>query len=423
MKIRTKFLAAVLATATAFSCALSASAFTNPQITLDNTTMPALLKGGTANATLTLKSSDFADVAGAKIVVKFSGVNLLDAKISGADWVKDTDYKVDLVNDEITLVDVFNIGDAAKNLSLNLEVKVSGIAMGETGCITVTGDFADGSAVQLYEAVNCGSGKIVVSREEVFGTGTEAINKINSIVNDENTEYFIPAGGVYSGNATDGYTFYEKGEDGKFYAKNDDGAPVALPDDAQIAVQTCKLPTGEKKVTTFGNSAKTAAKTSTPGYENLPAYEKFDGIQFGSYAISRAKNLTYGTLIIMGDYTAFKNYADPTATDNDFLNTIAGRYNATVTASSAIKRGDAVTFKYGTADTEGNKPYITVKMIDNTKQMWNGADAFQYAVRLYKLNDGNFYTGVAYSIETDANEYVFSAEIQTKVYNAREWGN
>ena len=85
MKIRTKFLAAVLATATAFSCALSASAFTNPQITLDNTTMPALLKGGTANATLTLKSSDFADVAGAKIVVKFSGVNLLDAKISGAD--------------------------------------------------------------------------------------------------------------------------------------------------------------------------------------------------------------------------------------------------------------------------------------------------------------------------------------------------
>ena len=423
MKIRTKFLAAVLATATAFSCALSASAFTNPQITLDNTTMPALLKGDTANATLTLKSSDFADVAGAKIVVKFSDVNLLDAKISGADWVKDTDYKVDLDNDKITLVDVFNIGDAAKNLSLNLEVKVSGIAMGETGCITVTGDFADGSAVQLYEAVNCGSGKIVVSREEVSGTGTEASSKIDSIVNDENTEYFIPAGGVYSGNATDGYTFYEKGEDGRFYAKNDDGALVELPAGAQIAVQTCKLPTGEKKVTTFGNSAKTAATPGTPGYENLPAYEKFNGIQFGSYAISRAENLTYGTLIIMGDYTAFKNYDNPTATDNDFLNTIAGRYNEAVTASSAIKRGDAVTFKYGTADTEGNKPYITVKMIDNTKQMWNGADAFQYAVRLYKLNDGNFYTGVAYSIETDATKYVFSAEIQTKVYNADGWGN
>ena len=84
-----------------------------------------------------------------------------------------------------------------------------------------------------------------------------------------------------------------------------------------------------------------------------------------------------------------------------------------------LEMGDAVTFKYGTANSAGEKPYITVKMVDRTKVMWEGDSPLQYAVRLYDLTDGRSYTGVAYSAgETD---YTFSAEIQTKVYNKEGW--
>ncbi|MEE1161882.1 MAG: hypothetical protein U0K70_07480, partial [Acutalibacteraceae bacterium] len=75
MKIRTKFLAAVLATVMTFGCALSASAWdskdtTPPAVEFGNSAMPGIKNGNTATATLTLKSSDFADVTGAKLTVK-----------------------------------------------------------------------------------------------------------------------------------------------------------------------------------------------------------------------------------------------------------------------------------------------------------------------------------------------------------------
>ena len=207
MKIRTKFLAAVLATATAFSCALTASALDpTPKITLDNTTMPALLKGDTANATLTLKSSDFADVTGAKLTVKLpEGMTLVKANVTGnGSWVENTDYKVDTSAGTITLIDVFNVGDAAKNLSVYLELTVSGTLDGN---ITVSGEFADTKVDKVYSYNDLAKEKLTLTRTEDNYTTKDSANTAINGLDKENL--FIPAGGVYSFNEdTKKYTYY-----------------------------------------------------------------------------------------------------------------------------------------------------------------------------------------------------------------------
>lgn len=412
MKIRTKFLAAVLATVMTFGCALSASAWVDkennaPAVEFGNSAMPGIQKGETATATLTLKSSDFADVTGAKLTVKLpEGMNLVKANVTGnGSWVEDTDYKVDKSAGTITLIDVFNVGDAAKNLSVYLELSVSGTLDGD---ITVSGEFADTKVDKVYSYNDLAKEKLTLTRTEDNYTTKDSANTAINGLDKEN--FFIPAGGVYA----------VVGGEYVYADKNNDGFDLAKLGDAAVNILTCPLPTGEKKVTTFGNSGKKAADKNSEGYENLPKYEKYDGIQFGSYAID--KSLTYGTLIIMGDYNAFKNTVASTAEDNNFLNTVATNYKNVVARRDDLEMGDAVTFKYGTANSAGEKPYITVKMVDRTKVMWEGDSALQYAVRLYELTDGRSYTGVAYSYSNEATtDYTFSAEIQTKVYNQKGW--
>ncbi len=409
MKIRTKFLAAVLAIATAFSCALTASAWdkdTAPAVEFGNSAMPGKTNSDdTATATLTLKSSDFEDVTGAKLTVKLPDrMTLVDASVTGnGSWVEGTDYKVDTDEGTITLVNVFNVGDAAKNLSVYLGLTVSGTFDGE---ITVSGEFADTNVDKVYKYDGFATGTLTLTRSEKSCDDKDAANTAINELDKE--KFFIPAGGVYA--VVDGEYVYAD--------KNEDGFDLGKLGDSEVKILTCPLPTGDKKVTTFGNSGKKAADENSDGYENLPKYERYDGIQFGSYAID--SNLTYGTLIIMGDYNAFKNTVASTAGDNEFLNTVATNYEKVVNNSSGdLKRGDAVTFKYGTANSAGERPYITVKMVDRTTAMWEGDSALQYAVRLYKLTEGRSYTGVAYS--AGENNYTFSAEIQTKVYNQEGW--
>lgn len=390
MKIRTKILTAVLAAATAFSCALTASALNpTPKITLDNTTMPATLEGNSATATLTLKSSDFNDVTGAKLTIQFpDGVTLVSAKITDGNWVADQDYKVDTANRTVTLVDVFNIGDAAKNLSLNLEVEVSGVAMGENSDIVVKGEFADSEVDQVYKLDNCGTGKIIIGKEKTEATGkTDAETAIDS-VNKE--EYFIPAGGVYTDNGDDTYSYYAKQADGSFEI------PDSLGTSTKVQVLKCKLP-ANGEFTTFSSGKKPKINDTS-----LPVYEQYNGIQFGTYVTEDYASGKYGTLVIKGDYNAFRNYYGKT--DDELLKAIIARYDST----EAISKGDALTLVGGTNS-------ITVKKVAQTKLMWEGTSAFQYAVRLYKLaeNDNTSYTAVAYSV--NGSNYTFSSEIQTKV--------
>lgn len=406
MKIRTKFLAAVLATATAFSCALTASALDpTPKITLDNTTMPAIVKDGEATATLTLKSSDFTDVTGAKITIQFpTGVTLKSAKITGSDWVADQDYKVDTANGMITLVDVFNISDdTAKNLSLNLEVTVSGVTM-QNYNLTVSGEFADKVVDKVYPVDFTTGNTLVISREETTcATSEEATNKISSIVNDASPKYFIPAGGVYTNNGDGTYEYYDKNADGTFAGLSG----------TNIEIQKCPLPTDGKKLTTFGNSKQKKIEQGTyteEEYAKIPAYKKDNGIQFGTYVTEKYVAGKYGTLVIMGDYNAFRNYYSLKGkTETELLDLIIKRYDTYISKEidgEVFAAGDPLTLKGGTN-------YITVKKVAQTKLMWEGNSAFQYAVRLYDLVDDKSYTAVAYSVVDGV--YTFSSEIQTKV--------
>lgn len=392
MKIRTKFLAAVLTTVMTFGCALSASAWdskdtTPPAVEFGNSAMPGIKNGNTATATLTLKSSDFADVTGAKLTVKLpAGMNLVKANVTGnGSWVAGTDYKV-VEGDAgtITLVNVFNVGDAEKNLSVYLELTVSGSLDGE---ITVSGEFADTKVDKVYSYNTVTTGTLTLTRtEDSYETKEEAV----SAAKDPGPDYFVPVGGVY---ALVG---------GKYvYAERPDGAEFDFTKlaDSGITVQKCKLPAEGKSVTTFGYTDKAADKSSSKWYE------KENGIQFGAYTNQNNGDNQFGTLIIMDDYTAFKNAYGKDVTDEKLLKSIVKRYDAVV-ANKDINEGDALTLKKGDHT-------ITVKKVKQNAHMWKSGANLQYAVRLYNLVTGRSYTGVAYSYNNGT--YNFSAEIQTRV--------
>ena len=255
MKIRTKFLAADLATATAFSCALTASAWnskdtTPPAVEFGNSAMPGKTNSdGTATATLTLKSSDFADVTGAKLTVKLpAGMNLVKANVTGnGSWVAGTDYKV-VEGDAgtITLVNVFNIGDAAKNLSVYLGLTVSGTL---NGAITVSGEFADTNVDKVYKFDGFATGTLTLSRSEANHDNKE--DATAAIAGAANDNYFVPVGGVYT--MVDGKV--------KYYSKPDNAATFDLSDaSGNITVLKCPLPADGEVVTTFGYTVKDGDK-------------------------------------------------------------------------------------------------------------------------------------------------------------------
>ena len=384
MKIRTRILTAVLATATAFSCALTVSAA--PTITLDNSTMPATLqKSGetqTATATLTLKASDFSNVKGAKITIELpDGMELKSAKILTADWELNENYAVNTTDRTVTLVDVFNFdaNDAVKNLSLDLKLEVAGIDLAKKE-ISITGDFADEAADKVKTGNSTAT--LVFSKElNTYANKDAAKNEINNL---DKRQYFIPYGGVYS----------ETNNDFKYATKNANGGFNLDTIGEDVKVLTCELPTGDKTFTTFSSGNK----PKNPDSDIV--YEKENGIQFGTYVTEQYVEGKYGTLLIKGDYNAFRNYYNKT--DAALLKAIVTRYNSTAL------NGKSLTLKGGTNS-------ITVKMVPQTKFMWKGDSAFQYAVRLYGLEetDKSSYTAVAYSVNNGS--YTFSNEIQTKV--------
>ena len=402
MKIRTKILTAVLAVATAFSCALTASAWNTtsaPAVEFGNSAMPGIQKGDTATATLTLKSSDFADVTGAKLTVTLPDtMTLNDAKVTGnGSWVEGTDYKV-VTGDAgtITLVNVFNVGDAEKNLSVYLELTVSkNEADNFDGYITVSGEFADTNVNKVYKYENFKTGQLTLTRTE---TNHTTVQEATEAIENPGPDYFVPVGGVYT----------KVGGKPKCFSKADNQNAFDFGDDTtgDITVLKCPLPGEGEVVTTFGYTDKDGDQYSSK------EYERYNGIQFGAYTNKNTGNNEFGTLIIMGDYTAFKN-CYPNVTDEDLLKLIISRYDTRVTEGK-IKLGEPYTFKKG-------DQRITVKKVKQTAHMWQSGANLQYAVRLYKLVEGRSYTGVAYSFSN--NTYNFSKEIQTRVnpYSGKDY--
>ena len=402
MKIRTRILTAVLATATAFSCALTASALTPPTLSLQgNESAPATLKDNAATATLTLKSDDFSNVKGAKIKVTLGdGVTFVDGSVTITDadntWVKDSNFAVSSDKKTITLVDVFNMTNATtvNNLDLTFKFNVNATAMG-TYDVKVSGDFADlaegpASATQK-------TAKLVISREETSATNLEALN--NSIA--DTNDYFIPYGGAYIGN-----TNLRKGNDGKFIL----GDASA---EAQIGVLKCKLPVGEA-VTTFGVSK---------GLENFPVDGK-TAIQFGTYVNQVNTRYTYGTLFIAPGNATFEEavsyYKENTSYTTEAA--ILERFITILTDPA----NNAAAYTMHTIKFNKKTQSIKAAYVPQSNYMWksigeNGqCNKLQYAVR-YPIADTNdakamVYTAVGYSYDTEKAKYNFSTEIKSSAY-------
>ena len=380
MKIRTKLLTAVLATATALSCALTASALTTTLNLQGNETAPAKVDAaGNATATLTLKASAFKEVKGAKITVELpAGLKLSDITVTDTEntWKLDEDsnYKVDLVGNKITMVDVFNFDDTVNkdNLNLNLTFDVAKASIG-TYEVKVSGDFADETADKVYKSN--GTGNLVINRAVA---NPQDLSALNAMTNDSG--YFIPYGGASIGNDS----LIKNGE-GKFEL------PAGLQDGA-IDVLKCKLPAEGKNVTTFAISPH---KTDTAS------------IQFGSYA-PNTNSLKYGTFVIIGDYQAFKDAKANNLTDEEVLQKFGKLYKKTILDKDKDEN-NYMRISYG-AD------YILVGRKSQTKYMWQGnSNQLQYALRMTGIS-GDYtnktFTAVGYSLANDTT-YNFSAEMQS----------
>lgn len=380
MKIRTKLLTAVLATATALSCALTASALTTTLNLQGNETAPAKVDAaGNATATLTLKASAFREVKGAKITVELpADLTLSDITVTDTEntWelTENSNYKVDLEGKKITMVDVFNFDDTVKkdNLNLNLTFDVAKASIG-TYEVKVSGDFADETADKVYKSN--GTGNLVINRAVA---NPQSLSVLNEMTKDSG--YFIPYGGASIGNNS----LTKKG-DGTF----------ELPEgskDGAIDVLKCKLPAEGKNVTTFAISPH---KTDTAS------------IQFGSYA-PNTNNLQYGTFVIIGDYQAFKAAKANDRTDDQVLNTFGTLYETNI-VDKGKDENNYMKIKYNETDS------ILVGRKSQTKYMWQGDNnQLQYALRMTGINPADkdkTFTAVGYSL--DNNTYNFSAEMQS----------
>lgn len=404
MKIRTKFLAAVLAATMTLGCALTASAFkAEPKLSLQgNESSPLTLKNQAASATLTLKASDFKEVKGAKITVELpdsekmelTGITVSDVDSENV-WnlQKDVNYKVS--GNKITMVDVFNFANTVKkaNLNLNLTFDVAKASIG-TYAVKVSGDFADDAADKVYPVT--ANANLVIGREEASATNLDALN--SSISADNN--YFIPYGGAYKGDIN-----LPKSQDGTFSL----AAGVTAND--KIGLLKCKLPVG-KAVTTFGVSK---------GLENF-TNDGATAIQFGSYVNEVVSGYTYGTLFIAPGTATFeeavKYYKENTQYTTEAA--ILERFIQILTTNKA-KAKELHTIKFNNKTQS-----IKVAYVPQSNYMWKDAakgepcSKLQYAVR-YKLTSEKLdtvYTAVGYSCDTASNNYNFSTEIKSSSYNA-----
>ena len=408
MKIRTKLLTAVLATATALSCALTASALTTTLNLQGNESTPATLKKAegaeeaTAEATLTLKSSDFENVKGAKIKVTLGeNITFADENVTITDanktWVKNSNFAVSADNKTITLVDVFNMAGATavNDLELTFKFNVKATAMGSYD-VTVSGDFADDTADKVYPVT--ANANLVIGREETTATNLEALNKSIENAND----YFIPYGGAYKGDIN-----LSKDENGKFSL-----VEGVTPND-EIELLKCMMP-ADGKVTTFGAS-------------NSLVGDAESSIQFGSYInkITTA-NDTFGTLLIVSrnlpETLTNKNYKQGTYENavKCFNGDVEALLNNIITKfKSEWFDGKLHPYTYGTT-----KEVVYAAVVPQKTYMWRDKEVsrekLQYAVRCTGLNDSEkkayVYTAVGYSLKGDS--YAFSTEVQSASYNS-----
>lgn len=398
MKIRTKILTAVLAAATAFSCALTASAA--PAFTLNNSAAPATVNGTDVSGTLTLEATEFTEVTGALLTVTFPGT-VTFAEITDSDWVNGVDYKID--GKTVKLVNVFNIDTTDTSLILNLNFKLSGVNTNNLS-VTVSGTYADKQVDKTYP-IEVATGTITKGKET--DSADDKISAETAIISSVEAGYFIPYGGVYTVGENNAITYYPKTSENAFNIT--DGA-------TDVKIIKCPVP-DDGKVTTFGASKSTITDDQY----------SLNSIQFGSYLNKKTENnASFGTLII-ASYDLSNNLIKAGYKKGSYENAVRyfssadALFQNIVTAFQTNNKIDGELHPYTYGDT---KEVVYAAVVQQTKYMWRDAETYeklQYAVRCTNLTTdtlkSKYYTAVGYTVDT-GNTYKFSKEIQTASYNS-----
>ena len=213
----------------------------------------------------------------------------------------------------------------------------------------------------------------------------------DTVSQPEGEDYFIPYGSVFV-KGTDGkYTYAEKGTNGIFSRTSG------------MTVKKFKIPTNG--LGTFGIS-ESMKETTNPSK------------QFGNYTNDYSNTYSYGTMIIVGDWTGFKDWylAKKGYSDASLYEKV---YNAFRTAMSEPQ---AAGKKYVQLSVPGD---INIQVYDvpQTKVMWQEGKVLEYAVRV--INDDAeslTYSAAAYCIKGD-NNVLLSKDILTTVINGAAANN
>ncbi len=355
-----KTLALLLCLAMLFT-ALTVNVFADENPTVTIVTHSTAVSGETDFA---INLSGFESLKGYDLVVEAgAGLELLSASALNAktDLEKDVNYTI--VDNKLHIVELTKVltGDiitvAAKfadDATAAVEVKVTACDLAKSG-------------TELYATATIAPATIapyVAPTTEVKAEATTVTQPVKENENDD--EYFIPFGSVYTG--TDSEPVYvSKKADGTFDAP------------AGTSVKTFKLP--ENGFGTFGVSDSAVA--------TKPAK------QFGNVDTKYSEAKKYGTLIIVGDWSDFRDYylSNKAYSDTTIVEKIYAAFNTANPADEDGKRTyDFVSFE------AGNGAGIKVYNVDQKNYMWKSATALEYAVRVYGLIDAE-YAAAAYNVE------------------------
>lgn len=329
----------------------------------------------------------------------FEGKTTFAVKING-NPVAGVDIKVDVTGDDAKIT-----GVSAKNFDVTALTKGQDYTVSADGknlhAVGLQKNTANGEIISLTAdaqkdftiSVSCdiatsGTNKVTKSASTTITADTPKDETVTGgTVSEPEEGYFIPYGSVYKEIAGGKYTYADKDTDGSF--KN--------VQDGMTATQF-KVPANG--LCTFGisNSLK---ETTNPSK------------QFGNYTNSYSSTNNYGTMIIVGDWTGFKNWylANKGYSDAKLFEKVYKAYRTAMETETA----DYVILKAGGYE-------IHVYDVPQTKVMWQGAGVLEYAVRVINnYKEDTVYSAAAYCISGET--ITCSNEVLTTTIGARPSAN
>ena len=361
-----KTLALLLCLAMLFT-ALTVNVFAE---TPENQSVEIVTHSASADGTtdFAIKLSGFSSLKGIDMTVTAKGgIELQSASALNTKEPLDRDVNYTITNDKMLhIVELTKDFDATTIITVKAKVT-------DDATIAVEADLAK-SGDALYDEITVKDAKITAYVKP------EVVEKVEAetVAQPGNKDYFIPYGSVYT-IVGEEYKYAKKDENGTFLDTN--GATV----------KTFKVPEGG-----FG----------TFGVSNYVLKDRRDARQFGSVDANYNNTKTYGTLVIIGDWAAFRDYylANKGYSDADLMKLVYNGYHET------MEKGDYdyISFK----DGNGNK--IKVYDVPQTKVMWQSGSHLEYAVRVSGLVSGSTYTAVGYNVTSEGVS--LSSEIKSVAY-------